>query len=68
MRILAELGYNQRSLKTLVMAGHRRPDEFILPGVAEIVARMKSAEEREKCETQIAIVTKYIQDYFIMRR
>ena len=41
---------------------YRIIDEFSLPGVAENVARMKSAEEREKCETQIAIVTKYIQD------
>ena len=68
VRILAELGYSRHSLKSLVMEGQERPDEFSLPGVAEIVARMKSAEEREKCETQIAIVTKYIQDYFIMRR
>lgn len=35
---------------------------FTLPRVVGIIGRMKSVEDREKCESQIAIVTKYIED------
>eukprot|EP00090_Calanus_glacialis_P034363 TRINITY_DN5765_c0_g1_i1.p1 TRINITY_DN5765_c0_g1~~TRINITY_DN5765_c0_g1_i1.p1 ORF type:complete len:1490 (+),score=607.25 TRINITY_DN5765_c0_g1_i1:212-4471(+) len=67
VRILAELGYSRHSLKNFIMEGRERGGVFSLPGVAGIVARMRSMEDREKCESQIAIVTKYIEDYFLRR-
>jgi len=67
IRILAELGYSRHSLKNFIMEGRERGGVFSLPGVAGIVARMRSVEDREKCESQIAIVTKYIEDYFLRR-
>jgi len=67
VRILAELGYSKHSLKTFIMEGRERGGIFTLPGIAGIISRMKSMEDREKCENQIAIVTKYIEDYFLRR-
>eukprot|EP00092_Neocalanus_flemingeri_P004867 GFUD01005237.1.p1 GENE.GFUD01005237.1~~GFUD01005237.1.p1 ORF type:complete len:1554 (+),score=557.90 GFUD01005237.1:650-4663(+) len=67
VRILAELGYSKHSLKNYVMEGREDGGMFSLPGVAGIVGRMRSVEDREKCESQIAIVTKYIEDYFLRR-
>jgi len=67
VRILSELGYSRHSLKNLIMEGRDRGGIFSLPGVAGIISRMRSMEDREKCESQIAIVTKYIEDYFLRR-
>jgi len=67
VRILAELGYSRHSLKNFILEGRERGGVFTLPGVAGIIARMRNPEDREKCESQIAIVTKYIEDYFLRR-
>ena len=31
------------------------------------MARMRSNEDRERCETQLGVVTKYIEEYFLRR-
>jgi len=67
VRMLAELGYSKHSLRNHVMEGREKGVMFTLPGVVGIIGRMRSVEDREKCESQIAIVTKYIEDYFLRR-
>ena len=50
-----------------VMEGREKGVMFTLPRVVGIIGRMRSVEDREKCESQIAIVTNYIEDYFLRR-
>ena len=67
VRILAELGYSRHSLKNLVLESRERGGVLSLPGVGAVLARMKATEDRDKCESQLAVVTKYIEEYFLRR-
>jgi len=68
VRILAELGYSRHSLNKLVVDSRDRGDRMLsLPGVGAVLARMRSGGDRERCEGQLEVVTKYIEDYFLRR-
>ena len=38
-----------------------------LPGLAGVMDRMRSPEDREKCEAQLGVVIKCIEEYFLRR-
>ena len=68
IRILAEIGHSRHSLNQLVMEKVDRGDrQLSLPGLGQILARMRSVEDRERCENQLEVVTKYIEEYFLRR-
>jgi len=68
IRILAEIGHSRHSLNQLVMEKVDRGDrQLSLPGLGQILARMRSVEDREKCQAQLDVVTKYIEEYFLRR-
>jgi len=67
IRILAEMGYSRHSLNQLVMETRERGGVLGLPGVGTVMARMRSNEDRERCETQLSVVTKIIEEYFLRR-
>lgn len=66
VRILAACGYSNHSLKSQIVEARERGAVFSLP-IARIVEGVRNPEDRLKCETQIQIVTKYIEDYFLRR-
>merc|ERR1719264_1114004 len=67
VRILAELGYSRHSLKNFIMETRERGGVLGLPGVGTVMARMRSNEDRERRETQLSVVTKIIEEYFLRR-
>ena len=67
VRILAELGYSRHSLKNQILETRERGGVLSLAGVGAVLARMRSVEHREKCESQLSVVTSYIEDYFMRR-
>ena len=38
-----------------------------LPGLAGVMGRMRNPEDREKCEAQLGVVIKCIEEYFLRR-
>merc|ERR1719445_2983467 len=66
VRILAELGYSKHSLNSQILEARERGRQFTLP-TSRIVEKVRSQEVRQRCEQQVFIVTKYIEDYFLRR-
>jgi len=68
VRILAEMGHSRHSLNKLVMEARDRGGRLdSLPGVSYVLARMRSSEDRARCEEQLAVVTDKIEEYFLRR-
>ena len=65
IRILSELGHSRHSLNNLVLETRDRGGLLALPGLTSVLARMRSAEDRERCEAQLDVVTKFIEEYFL---
>jgi len=38
-----------------------------LPGLGYVLKRMRSSEDRARCEDQLAVVTDKIEEYFLRR-
>jgi len=66
IRILAEFGYSKHSLNSQILEARERGRQFTLP-TSRIVEKVRSQEVRQRCEQQVFIVTKYIEDYFLRR-
>ena len=63
-RILSELGYSKHSLNNLVL---KAGGGLSLPGLAGVMERMRNPADREKCEAQLGVVSKFIEEYFLRR-
>ena len=69
-RILSELGYSKHSLNNLVLKARDQVEAgggLSLPGLAGVMERMRSSADREKCEAQLGVVSKCIEEYFLRR-
>jgi len=66
IRILAEFGYSKHSLNSQILEARERGNQFGLP-VQRIVEKVRNSEVRQRCEQQVFIVIKYIEDYFLRR-
>ena len=66
-RILSELGYSKHSINNLVLQARDRGTAFNLPGITSVMGRMRNPEYREKCQIQLELVIKCIEDYFLRR-
>merc|ERR550525_920886 len=67
IRILSELGYSKHSINNLVLQARDRGTAFNLPGITSVMGRMRNPEYREKCQIQLELVIKCIEDYFLRR-
>merc|ERR1719225_34383 len=70
IRILSELGYSKHSMNNLVLQARDQGAAgggLSLPGLAGVMDRMRSPEDREKCEAQLGVVIKCIEEYFLRR-
>merc|ERR550525_125568 len=67
IRILSELGYSKHSMNNLVLQARDRGTAFNLPGITSVMGRMRNPEYREKCQIQLELVIKCIEDYFLRR-
>ena len=70
LRILSELGYSKHSMNNLVLQARDQGGPgpgLSLPGLAGVMDRMRNPEDREKCEAQLGVVIKCIEEYFLRR-
>ena len=70
LRILSELGYSKHSMNSLVLQARDKGGPgggLSLPGLAGVMGRMRNTEDREKCEAQLSVVIKCIEEYFLRR-
>ena len=68
-RILSELGYSKHSLNNLVLQTRDKggAGSLSLPGLTGVMGRMRNPEYRDKCEIQLGVVIKCIEEYFLRR-
>jgi len=66
VRLLASVGFSNHSLRNQIMEARDRGSSLTLP-LAKMIGTLSKPEDRVKCEAQIQIVKKYIEDYFLRR-
>merc|ERR1712203_429482 len=66
VRLLASVGFSNHSLRNQIMEARDRGSSLTLP-LSKMIGTLTKPEDRVKCEAQIQIVKKYIEDYFLRR-